>query len=543
MNSPFVTDSLNSSLLYLLLQRAKAFVVVDASGNGDYSTIEAALASSARMIFVKAGTYTPAADLNITGKWLIGEHPEHTIINLGNYEIYCAEETAEYAAAGTPVLNHGAVVVGGTGTNYSTVNNTPAHATFDDLIFSIISSITNDTTAALSHLFEGPVTNHVGGSIPSAFKMQYNKNVNVKFANFTINHLPTVAGKSTIKLIGSFNQLSRITVNASQANVSQCVLVGPDTSSLTYGTLIEGCTFRGGIAGVAFFNAYYSRIVDSEIAFGSTYGFYCSSGRFLTLDNCRVHSTVSGMYSLAGFSSISVRNSFFSYCTYGIRTHLSTLGFLSVTDSFFKYISTWAVNPGSSHNRITGCHFDWCDKSILGKIEYSVVSGNTFSAFDCGVHLESGSNNVAISGNSFYGTDTAGNSYNAIYGTGSVDCSITGNTFYDFDNFIYLTNCQSFTISSNSFRGGIENGIYLNDTCSGISIVGNSFNHMASDGSTHSIDTSADYCSIIGNTFRTCDTAIEMSGDKNEIIGDTFSSCTTNLHDTGADNDCAHCTT
>lgn len=101
--------------------------IVDAGGGGTHSTIEAALADNAVTIFVRKGTYTPAAALILPdGCRLVGEDPLRTIVDFNdtlgrNIQILGGASTEDiYDGAGTITVTDGSAVVAGLGTTFQT---------------------------------------------------------------------------------------------------------------------------------------------------------------------------------------------------------------------------------------------------------------------------------------------------------------------------------------------------------------------------------------------------------------------------------------
>jgi len=85
-----IIHSLNPTLSYKLALNTKDVIstIVDPDGNGTYTTIEAAAASGATYIFIKAGAYNLTEDLTLTNQYLIGENQKEVIINLTNCSIF-----------------------------------------------------------------------------------------------------------------------------------------------------------------------------------------------------------------------------------------------------------------------------------------------------------------------------------------------------------------------------------------------------------------------------------------------------------------------
>ena len=92
--------------------------VVDQTGRGTHLTIQDALNSGKKRIFVRAGTYTLTADIVIPSDCLIiGENKEDTIINCDSYSINIKASGTDYTT-GTLTLTNGDATVTGIGTSW-----------------------------------------------------------------------------------------------------------------------------------------------------------------------------------------------------------------------------------------------------------------------------------------------------------------------------------------------------------------------------------------------------------------------------------------
>ena len=127
--------------------------VVDAAGGGDFLLPSAAFASGASSVFVRGGTYTETADIEVPASGcLVGECPGGIIIILGAFSLVM-DGSARLTTTGTVATTSGSATITGTGTLFTNL-------LADDYIllgdkYTQIDSILNDTSLDLVAPYRG----------------------------------------------------------------------------------------------------------------------------------------------------------------------------------------------------------------------------------------------------------------------------------------------------------------------------------------------------------------------------------------------------
>ena len=129
--------------------------VVDTSGQGDYTTVGAAVTAGAQSIFIRNGTYNENAIALSDGAFLLGETAGAVILDFG---AAAASLTADgnggtKETAGTIAVTNGSTAVVGTGTTFT--NLSAGDYILIGCVFYEIDTITNDTNLDLVEAYEG----------------------------------------------------------------------------------------------------------------------------------------------------------------------------------------------------------------------------------------------------------------------------------------------------------------------------------------------------------------------------------------------------
>lgn len=130
--------------------------VVDASGNGDYTTLSAAITNGAVSIFMRAGVYMESADINLpNGACITGESTGDVIIHFGGgaFSVVADGSGGTKETVGTISVTNGSAAVVGLGTTFTNLN--PGDYIRIGTKFFPILSITDDTNLTLAITYHG----------------------------------------------------------------------------------------------------------------------------------------------------------------------------------------------------------------------------------------------------------------------------------------------------------------------------------------------------------------------------------------------------
>lgn len=154
--------------------------VVDASGKGQYVSIQDALADGKKRIFVRAGTYILNSNIVLSSNTIIvGEDKYGTIINCnGNYQILIQGDVPYFT--GTISVTVSSAIVTGSGTNWLSSITAGDYIGFNSSIYKIL-SVDSDTQITLEETYRG---NTESGIIYFAGTFKNN----VSLQNFTIKN-------------------------------------------------------------------------------------------------------------------------------------------------------------------------------------------------------------------------------------------------------------------------------------------------------------------------------------------------------------------
>lgn len=142
--------------------------VVDAAGGGDYTTIQAAILAGERSIYVRNGTYTLTANVQIPAApfSLVGESAHGVLVNCGgNRVIFFAGDSNFYAVGGVTTVDGSATVTSASGSPTFSTAAAPGDIIRIDRSFHRIAAIQSDTELTLTLPYRGPSLTNADYSI------------------------------------------------------------------------------------------------------------------------------------------------------------------------------------------------------------------------------------------------------------------------------------------------------------------------------------------------------------------------------------------
>ncbi len=168
-----------------ILKMARAYkYIVDPGGDGDYTTIEDALAQVTAdgwgSVFVKDAIYTPAEDIVVPSNCrFTGESRDGVVIdfNGGDFQLV-VKGTIVLGLLGTITVTTDDATVTGAGTNFSTKITAGDYLRIDDSWYKV-DTVTNDTSLELDGTFRGDTRAALDYDVITA-------KVNIQAENFTV---------------------------------------------------------------------------------------------------------------------------------------------------------------------------------------------------------------------------------------------------------------------------------------------------------------------------------------------------------------------
>lgn len=129
--------------------------VVDAAGDGDYTSIQSAISAGKKRIFVRNGSYSLSGNISLQGDniSIIGETMGGVSINLYSYYFLISADTGFVYTAGTITLTNGSATVTGAGTGFS--SGAVGMYLFAGGGVYLVSGYTDSTTITISTTYKG----------------------------------------------------------------------------------------------------------------------------------------------------------------------------------------------------------------------------------------------------------------------------------------------------------------------------------------------------------------------------------------------------
>lgn len=434
--------------------------VVDAGGEGDYTTPSAAFTGGATSIFVKNGSYPETVDINVPeGGSMVGESPSGVVISFGGAAlgINVDGNGGTPYSVGTISIVNGSTTVTGSGTLWL------ANVSANDFIligisFILIASVDSDTTITLSNTYNGePIT---GG-----FYVAQSMFTGVVLSNFIVNG-STIDGvllqgcrKSKISNVSSVG-------NGNGIHQSSC-----GQSSIT------GCIANQNTADGIIIESSYGIIVEKVESFNNANDGIVILGTSLGVAVDSIQSNANNRF---GFSI------------------QGTSSKINITDCIVTYNNDkgFDSDPGTGTCIVSGCTVTNSNMGIDFNGTANTITGNlTMDNEDIGLR---GGDNSVITGN-----HSSGNGGWGISLTVDSDCTVTGNVVENNgDDGIGGIDGDGNIISGNTVRDNAVNGIHIeggdNNIVMGNRVTGNTGNGILIDAG--SVDTIVTSNNLFGNT-------------------------------------------
>jgi hypothetical protein len=347
--------------------------IVDASGGGDYATIQSAILAGEKSIFVRNGSYTLTADVAIPAApfSLVGESPDGVLINCAsNHSLVFAGDTAVYLVGGVSVTNGSTLVTSVSGSPAWLTNVAAGDVLRIGRTFHEVASVTSDTTLNLVSAYQGMTFASVNYS-SATFGRGFH------FRNLTFLDPPDASNT---------NQ------NATQGAI--CLRFARDIS-------IENCRSR--LVGAAF--GHLANIENCHNA---------------TITDCQIDG--GGLINMANSAIIALRGNLLR----NARARAIFLAARSDDEPNFDIIVQGNVVSGGTGN---GAIF--VSQASLGSVSSITIADNMISAWDGGLASTSGaivvgtvSGSLVITGNTI---DRGNGNGLAFTNTGTTNVTITGN--------------------------------------------------------------------------------------------------------------------
>lgn len=495
-NSNNITKSLNASYLYLLASFGrdgfKAIVADD--GTGHYATLEAAVAAGETFIFMKNGSYSITADLELEGVTIVGQSTQGVIISL-THTIQMADANNS-TTAGTATFTNNDKTVSGAGTSFNSVPTAdPNKYIFSDGMLGEIDSIAGATSMELFSAYFGPSLDYDGAAYTLDHQTFDVDAVGSHIENLTILHSPAGADNA-IEVSGVRTVIKNI--NFRSIGITSTFIACPrNTAQISVYNTIEKCRFEGGSVGVQLFNSKHTRIVDCD--------FFANNSSSIELnDDC--------------FGTIIEKNNF-AGVTIGVHFAGDAQGTFILFNKF-SYTGSFALSINRAGVElfvsIVGNSFNECNPSsgtpyaVYIDADFLIISNNIWLGGDKPLWFED-SQNVAIVNNLF-----------KHWGTYAITMNSTDTQ-------------RNFNITGNTFVGESGNTEQcLNLDGAELACCNNNFQNVDEN----CIRSAALYSTISHNTFRDCGNCITLlnGGIYQKIMGNTMFSCTYSIQvDSGAD--------
>lgn len=462
--------------------------VVDAAGNGKYTTISAAIAAAEKSIFVKNGAYSEAADFTLDGQSIIGESRHGVILTLTNSKIILKSSTVE--TAGNLTLTNNSKAVLGAGTTFNNISGSNLWLVVAGQTIPV-ASITDATNLVLEYEFQGTTL------AAQSFSLFNADNAGSQISAMTIKHVINAVGTpSIIEVFGALN----IVQNCNLVGVIQIAAANETLACINAPSIAAACIFKdniltGGIANIA--GKYHGCFfISNTLNHGNSYG--------IDLNNTVSHSNL--------FQG----------------NHI-----------FGTQIGFYSQHASSTHNRILDNRFEQINfiaiQITINAVEKIVIAGNVIHlTTDIGVSVE---------------TDKSIISNNVIHSATKIAIQIIGDNNSCCNNIVYDTQAgapnDAIRIEGN--ENAISNCQSLNGSGDGIAIIGHRntiCNCQVHDNAASGIHSIGDNNTIIGNSVQTntgTGIILDAGSDKNTVVGNvSLNNTAAQLTNNGANNDAAH---
>jgi len=531
--------------------------IVDTAGNGDYTTVGAAFTGGAISVFVRAGTYTEAANITIPDRGcLVGERYGGVVLNMGaGFSITAGSTAANKTTAGTISVTSGTATVNGAGTDFDgTISGNTLLAGDYILLgatFYQIASVTSNILLTLSETYRGSTITAESYVAQTMINGVCIKNIEVNGATTTGISL-TAARLSAVRdviidgclsgllltdcgLTECENVISRFSTGGPGFDIVDS-FAGLFTSCHSLNAVGNGITVRGS-SRIHIFNGIVSaansldglqvsgtvtRIIVNDSIFmrNSVAGVHVdSTASDVTVDGGNIHDNGSHGLLLDGSESL-VTNSIIKDNTGdGVRPGDSTIcncnqiisngaNGVNIIDKTVVVVTGNRILSNSSNGIVT-------TSGTISECNFSnnIIALNTSWGINCtvGTGFTINANNISV--------NTAGGLMSAV-GIGA-DTTIAGNVVDGnggTDQVLWRGDDTS--ITGNRVDGGAGD-VAINVTADNVIISSNRASTTVGSGTGISIGAGSDNCIVAANNYRGNSTTLTDAGTGTITVGNT----------------------
>lgn len=338
-----VVDNITAGRLYA--------TVVDAAGNGDYTSLNAAITAGKKNIFIRNGTYTLSSSLNISSNTtIIGESTDGVIIDIdsNNYFFNILGSSSTYSV-GTISINNSTTALTGIGTSWDG-NVTADHYVDINGVLYEIASVNTDTSITL-------VDTYRGNTMTSIDYFAFIPKINIQISNLTIIN----GGNISVMFIGQCDDIY----------IHNIVFGGGNGLGVTIGSATIP------VYGVTFENNIISNFTQGMLAGGSA-----SNSNILNnyIYNCGVNGMTLGTEAKA----FNIINNLIVNCEIGIGFGPSVISSL-ISNNIITNCNVYGINISETTaidnliigNIIKNNGDDAPDNIYIGSNDLNIIKNNT----------------------------------------------------------------------------------------------------------------------------------------------------------------------
>jgi len=441
------------SLLNIAKSRDYYDAIVDASGIADFTTINAAFTAGHKSVFVRDGTYTETANVNMPdGGHLIGESLKGVIVNLGSFSIRADGNSGTFQATGTVSINYNSNTVTGSGTTFTSLNpvGTNTYIILGQTAY-LVSAVSTNTQLTLTNVFKGKTLASVAFRAMKMFSHNLVQNITVNSSSTTGLFFRAVRGAEIENVVVQgcvngfeINDCCDLIISncRSMNNSGEGYLFNNTTACTIDQSHVCNCTLNG----VSLTNINKSLIINSLES--------CNNG----LDGLDIAGTATN----TEINSSVFNGNYINGCEIGS----------SVVRVIFEGCTASSNGQDGISSAGANAILDSCDTST--NTRYGVKTGNNTLVTNCQIY-SNGSHGVDLGSNSK--CSVVGNYINGNTGYGinlsNIDITISGNNILSNSVGIYMAGADRCAVSGNNIISNTNQGIYISGSAILNSIVGN----------------------------------------------------------------------
>lgn len=373
-----IKHSLNANLVKLLNDRNlnSGRTIVATDGSGQYKTIEDAVDSGARYIFIKNGTYNINKDINLENQSLEGETKNGVILNITEATI-SYKEVINKTSVGTIQFFEDDKSVDGDNTAFLNLStSTEFKYTWSEARDLRVASIQDSTHLELRSKYYGATTSPINGTLLQLDQFTFESRANYSsIKNMTINHIINNP-LETIILNGVNITVENIKFFNSN-NLSTFIKIAKNDTVISIRNKIINNNFEGGAIGILANKAYYTNIKGNY---------------FTNIEDRCIELKNSSKYT-------KIINNVFSSGLFGVVQNALNVTYQNNTFKFMKNnavsINSSSFTTNNTFTKILNCTFSRCtldksftnDGALLIRGKGTVVKNCFFEEQKVGIQL------------------------------------------------------------------------------------------------------------------------------------------------------------